>query len=439
MIRLDYKNVLAEQVGEKDGLTQGELEKEIVKGVDLIRRLNEKGTEGAFVFRKTPYDKEVLQKIGDYAEGVRKKYKFFVHVGIGGSALGAIAVCNALRKPREKSPRMYFLDNIDPDETSAVLNRVDFKHTKFHFASKSGDTAETLATFLVVLHILKNRLGKKYKENLVISTNKTKGFLRRFAETEGIEAFEIPEGIAGRFSVFTSACLLPIAVFGVDIGQLISGAISMDKLCSKADARENIAYLPAVINYLLDAKKGKNILVTMPYAGALVRVVDWFGQIWAESLGKRFGLDGKEVFSGQTPVRALGTTDQHSQIQLYNEGPNNKVIAFIEVEKWENDIDTPQIFENEKSVEILQGRTLGEIMKAAKYGTEFALTQNRRPNYTLKFDRISPKTLGELLFMFQMETVFAGMLYNVNPFDQPGVDAGKRAMVGDLEKKGSRY
>jgi glucose-6-phosphate isomerase len=176
--------------------------------------------------------------------------------------------------------------------------------------------------------------------------------------------------------------------------------------------------------------------VLMPYARALREIADWFIQLWAESLGKKMSLNGKVVHTGQTPIRALGATDQHSVAQLFMEGPNNKVIAFIEVERFRADVEIPPLFPDDDTTGFLGGQSLGKLITAEKRGTEVALTGAGRPNYTLRLSTISPETIGELLYFLEVQTAFAGLLYNINPFDQPGVEAGKKAAFALMGRKG---
>lgn len=445
MITLNFQNVMADSIGEKDGITIDELNYEIKKTEHFIKQLSEEKAKGKLVFADLPYQDDVASKIVTFANENLGIFKNFIHIGIGGSALGGIAIHTALTYPlynqiaskdRGYFPKIYFFDNIDPEVFKAIMEYVDPRETLFHFVTKSGETIETLAGFLIIIKWLKDISSKNYKQNIIITTDREKGFLRKFINSEGITSFEIPTDVGGRFSALSPVGLVPAAFSGIDINRLLSGARLIDKNCFLEEPQENIAYKCALVNFLLDTKKGKHILVTMPYSNALLKIADWFRQLWAESLGKKFSLDGTIVYSGQTPVNALGVTDQHSQIQLYNEGPNDKVIVFLEVEKFRGDIEIPKVFDKEDSVEFLEGKKLSELMIKEKYGTEVSLVENKRPNYTIKMSEISPQVIGGLLYMFEVETVFAGKFYNVNPFDQPGVDRGKKATYTLLGKKG---
>ncbi|MBI4713368.1 MAG: hypothetical protein HY762_08740 [Planctomycetes bacterium] len=236
----------------------------------------------------------------------------------------------------------------------------------------------------------------------------------------------------GRYSVLSPVGLLPAACTGIDIKALLKGAATVDKALKPLPVSQNPAFLAALVNYLYDIKKNKNILVLMPYAHQLKGVAEWFRQLYPESLGKRFDTSRNEVNVGPTVLDVLGTTDQHSQIQLYNEGPNNKLVIFIEVGKFAGKISIPK----QKEDDFLGGHSLAELMNVEKRATEYALVKNQRPNYTIKLDAITPETVGGLLYFLELVTAYAGKLYKVNPYNQPGVEAGKRATFGLLGRPG---
>ena len=245
--------------------------------------------------------------------------------------------------PREKrgGVRFYVVDNVDPDGINALFDVIDVKKTCFHVITKSGNTVETMSQFMIVLGKLKEALGDRFQENIILTTDKEKGILKKISNQYGFKTFTVPDGVGGRFSVLCPVGLLSAAVLNIDIEALFAGAQEMDEACTKENLWENPAYMYALL-YCAAMKKGANISVMMPYADGLLNMAEWYAQLWAESLGKRYGNDGSIVNKGQTPVRALGVTDQHSQIQLYTEGPFDKVIAFIDVEKFHTELKIPQ-------------------------------------------------------------------------------------------------
>lgn len=439
MIELDFSNVRAEAVGAEHGLTEADIEAEARRSGDSCTRLQEARKAGKLPFLDLPYQDALVDRILAATAEWRARYRNLLLIGIGGSALGPIALHTALCHRFHNllhSPRLFVCDNVDPDETAAILDAIDLRETLVNAVTKSGETAETLASFLVALGRLKHVVGDAWRDHLVFTTDPEKGFLRRFAREEKIRTYEIPPGVGGRFSVYTPVGLLPAAMVGIDIRRLLAGAASADRACRTADARRNPAWLSAAVNWLLDTKRGKRIVVMMPYAHALLDVASWFQQLWAESLGKAKDLDGRDVAAGTTPIRALGATDQHSQIQLYNEGPNDKHIVFLEVSAFDREVTIPPLGRADGSTDFLAGRTLGELLHAERQGTEVALTAASRPNSLIRIDRLTPESVGALLYLFEVQTALAGSLYHVNPYDQPGVEAGKKAAFALMGRPG---
>lgn len=410
MIRFDYARAMADAVG-PHGLLREELEGEIARTGEICRALPE------FGFRKLPFARDVAERIVRFAQGMRPRN--FVQIGIGGSALGATALASALRSP--SAPRYFALDNVDPEETQELLSRLDPRETVYHVVTKSGETTETIAAFLLAL--------ERADPSRFVVTTGAKGFLRKFARERGVPTFDVPEDVGGRYSVLSPVGLVPAAFLGIDVTALLQGAAAADEACRRPEPERNPAYLIAAIPYLLDTKKGKRIHVMMPYARALRDVADWWKQLWAESLGKSPSV-------GPTPVVALGATDQHSQIQLFNEGPNDKFVLFVAPERFRSDPTIPALFPGEGSCSYLEGKKLSTVMHALRRGTEEALTADRRPNATVSIPEVNARTFGALLHTFETATAIAGTLYGVNPFDQPGVEAGKRAAFSHLAREG---
>jgi len=433
MISFHYQNATAGRVGSDHGLSDVELDEAIARTGSLCSRFAQDAEKGTHGFMRLPRDRSTPAGVSAFARENRGRFRNFIQIGIGGSALGATAIHAALshrfHNETDARPRFYVLDNVDPEETRALFDVVEPRETLVHVVTKSGDTTETMAGFLVALRRLKDALGDGWKKNLVVTTDPGKGFLRTFAREEGVPAFDLPEPVGGRFSVLTPVGLLPAAMLGIDPALLLDGASAMEAKCRRADPRTNPGYLFALVAHLLDTKRGKRIHVMMPYARALRDVGDWFRQLWAESLGKNPQV-------GPTPMLALGTTDQHSQVQLFNEGPNDKYVILLECEKFRQDVTVPEALPANAPPAFLQGRTFSQILAAMKSGTETALVQNRRPNATLHFEEISAASLGACFYLLEAATLYAGWLYGVNPFDQPGVEAGKKAAFALLGKPG---
>lgn len=434
-IELRYENMLSTRLGEGRGIDPARLHsfadrfREIQADVDARRAAGELG------FYALPYVTEVVEGIEKFAEGGGQAFSKLVVLGIGGSALGTVALRSALLDPywnelddeeREFYPKLYVVDNPDPATFAALLRRIDVRKTLFNVVSKSGGTAETMSQFLIVREKLEEAIGDGYRRHLLFTTDPEKGVLRRLAKEEGIAALPIPANVGGRFSVLSAVGLLPAAMTGIDIRALLAGARAMDERCRSAELLENPAAVYAVLQYLADVERDAPIHVMMPYSDPLRDVADWFRQLWAESLGKRRSLSGEEIFVGPTPVKSLGATDQHSQVQLYIEGPFDKTITFISESERREDITIPSLYPEVSELGYLGGHTLGELLRVEKEATEEALTRRGRMNMTIELPAVDARTIGELLFFLQVATVYAGALYNVDPLDQPGVELGKQ-------------
>lgn len=382
---------------------------------------------------------EIVKSIESSAMAIREKFDAFVVLGIGGSALGPMAVhqalahlrYNELSKAKRGGPKLYVEDNIDPERMAALLDVIDLKRTCFNVVTKSGGTAETMSQYLIVLDLLKKAVGEDYKKHIIATTSETKGYLIEIARSEGYETFYIPDGVGGRFSELCPVGLLPAAVCGIDIRALLEGARAMDERCKSSDAWENPALLNAALMYIA-MENGANISVMMPYADSLKLISDWYAQLWAESLGKNITLDGKPVNVGQTPVKTLGVTDQHSQLQLYTEGPYDKVITFLKVEKFRSETRVAHGCEEYKTISFLGGKSHNQLIEAEREGTEYALYKSGRMSQTIILPEVSAHTVGQLLYFFELVTAYTGALLNIDAFNQPGVEESKLAAYAAL-------
>jgi glucose-6-phosphate isomerase len=386
----------------------------------------------------------VIQAIGQYADEARGSFDTVCVAGIGGSALGAWALDCGIRGPHpvqgaftSQHPRLVILDNVDPSFTTAALASMEPRRTLVVVIAKSGGTAETVASFLIVRDWLEQALGRRQAARRIVAvTTEGKGDLFALAQAEGYRVFGIPENVGGRFSVLSPAGLLPAALIGIDIRKLTRGARSMTHLCWQPDAGANIALRAALCHWLIWTRKAKPIQVAFPYSNHLWGTAFWFRQLWAESLGKARTRAGEELHTGQTPVAALGTTDQHSQVQLYIEGPNDKVFTFWAVKKFSSTGRIPKRRFNLPAFDALAGRTLAELIDAERRSTAAALVENGRPNCTVTLDRVDEEHLGAFLQMMEFQTAFMGELLDINAFDQEGVELGKRFTYGLMGRRG---
>ena len=397
-------------------------------------------------WRDLPYNQaETVNDIISYAESVKNDFDAFVVLGIGGSALGPMAVQQAINSPyynelpREKRngfPKFYVMDNVDPEKLAYFFEMTDVSKCLFNCISKSGSTSETMSQFMIIKEMLEEKLPKEeVKKHIVCTTDKENGNLIKIAKEEGYKTFVIPAGVGGRFSELTPVGLLPAAMCGINVIKMLSGAAFMDEVCKEEDIYKNPAYMYAVLSYIA-MEKGRNIAVMMPYADSLKLISDWFAQLWAESLGKRYNTEGKEVCVGQTPVKALGVTDQHSQVQLYTEGPFDKMIVFIGVENFRKEMTIPKIYGEIPSLGFLGGVNQSKLIQTEQMATEYAVYKAGKMNLTITLPEVNEFTLGELLYMFEVATGFAGELLDINAFDQPGVEEGKNATYAMFGRPG---
>ncbi|MBI2941096.1 MAG: glucose-6-phosphate isomerase [Chloroflexi bacterium] len=443
-IRFDYHGMTAEAIGGEHGVSEAELGAAAEAATAAHATVGRRHTAGELAWLDLPEQRDEVREVETLAAEIRERCDTFVVLGIGGSALGNTAVHTALAHPfhnllpreRRGGPRLFVLDNVDPSWLAAFHEVVDLRRTVFNVITKSGSTAETMAQLQCFAGLLRDAVGgPALRDHLIATTDPRGGDLRRLVEREGLRSLAIPPGVGGRFSVLSAVGLLSAAVAGIDVRELLAGAASAVSACAQPDPRRNPALMNATLQWLL-YRRGKVISVMMPYSQRLRDLADWFRQLWAESLGKRLTCSGEERSVGPTPIKALGVTDQHSQVQLYVEGPNNKVINFLSVARFDRDLAIPETFAGLPSASYLAGHTFGELMHAEERGTAIALTAARRPHCTHLLPEVRAHTVGQLLMLLQLQTAYAGELFEVNAYDQPGVEAGKIAAFALMGRPG---
>jgi len=437
-ITLDYGNVMEKVLG-PGGLKDEELRMifgRLQSARDNIERMVREGTIG---FPALPDNQQLPEEIKKVVRKMSPGKENFVVIGIGGSALGNIALFQALNHPyhnwlsrqQRTGLKLFVPDNVDPDYLAGLTEILNFRRTIFNVISKSGTTAECLANYFVLRKILEKKVGpKNIQRHLIITTDPKKGFLRQQALKEKIVSFPVPENVGGRFSVLSAVGLVSAAFCGLNIDKILSGARTMAGYLREAEVGKNPAALYAAINYLY-YYKGRRIVVMMPYSSRLYGLADWYRQLWAESLGKKFNRDGQEVRIGPTPIKALGVTDQHSQLQLYIEGPADKLLVFLSVAKFGRVVKITG-----PSDHYLSKATLNKLIQSEELASRLALTKAGCPNLTFVLPEISPQTIGELIYLLEMATAYAGELFGVNAFDQPGVETGKKLTYALLGRSG---
>ncbi len=440
-LQIDFNNMLSSSIGEH-GLTNEEIAN-VTKDTEAVYKALEEKRPSTF-WRELPFNQEeIIKDIETTGNFIKDNFDAFVVFGIGGSSLGSKALFTALKHlhhnelsaEKRDCPKFYVVDNVDPDKMNAIFDIIDVKKTAFHVISKSGNTVETVSQFAIVLDRLKKELGDDYKDNIVITTDKEKGNMKRIADENSFKTFIVPDGVGGRFSVFSPVGLLSCAVLNIDIKQLLKGAGDMDTMSRSSDLSTNVAFMYAAM-YVAAMKKGVNISVVMPYADGLLFTAEWYAQLWAESLGKQVDNDGNTVNYGQTPVRAVGVTDQHSQVQLYNEGPFDKIITFIKVANTATKFEIPQAPIDLHDANYLQGQSLNKLILAELDATEYAVTSHGKMNMMITLDKMDEYTFGMLLSFYEVATAAAGEYLKIDAFDQPGVEAGKIATFALMGRDG---
>lgn len=417
MISLDSSCL--SKISSQNGLSQSELDSVSGRIPKYLQQIHAR--KQGFYSNAVLENEELLDKIQDFSDSVEEKYESIVLLGIGGSSLGPIALREAFGHSMGGTyPELIVLDNIDPDLIAETLEGLEIEKTLFLVISKSGGTPEIVSQYFFFSEVVQNA-GLATKEHFVFITGPT-GILREEADKNEITSFPVPPDVGGRFSVLTAVGLLPAALVGIDIRALIQGAQEMRDLFLSEGVEENLPFQLASIQYLL-LQKGKNINVMYPYAHKLFRVADWFRQLLAESTGKKYSNNGDEIFTGLTPIAALGATDQHSQNQLYFEGPNDKLFLFLENQSFQNTVKIPTL--DDTRLDYLKNTDFGELLKLEMQGTQGALTEADRPHIKIALDGITEENIGGLFLLFEGATAFLGEFLDINAFDQPGVELSK--------------
>lgn len=438
-LRYDPAGLNPEIVGDAGGVSQTDrarLKTRLIEAHQRVRVAHERGELG---FIDCP-----AFNTGELLEWARQKraqgFREQVIIAIGGSSLGARAIYESMNHRPGSEPaaglRAHFSENVDPVEFARLFSSLDLERTLFVIITKSGSTVETMAKFWFAWDQMIEAVGEaRAAEHFVAITGPKNEGLRKLAEEFELQSFEVPTNIGGRFSVLTSVGLVPLALAGYDITALLDGAQSARECAALAKFEEN-TLLQASADLFSLYTRGYDQVVMMAYSAQLLPIADWFRQLWAESLGKAEDRAGDQVNVGMTPIKALGVIDQHSQAQLYMEGPQDKILLFLEVTHFAREVLIPERPGLPEALNHLRGKSLGEILSAELRGTRAALAQAGRPSATWRFDAITPYNLGNFIFAWEFITAIFGELLNINAFDQPGVELGKKFAHGLLGRQG---
>jgi len=446
MLQLDYANTLSTAIGKNHGLSPAEIKRAEPAVKAAITQIERERKDGKRRYRDLPADAEMVKSVKAAVRKYKPGAENLVVLGIGGSALGMIALQTALNPPlhnmlskgKRRGPRLFVMDNVDPVQVGNLLDVLgtELKRTRFNVISKSGETAETASQFLIIRDLLAKKLGATaLKSNMIVTTDPAAGTLREMADAEGWHTLPVPDGVGGRFSVLSAVGLFPAAMVGINVDKLLAGAAVMGERVAKKAVRKNPAAMLALLLHAFYTR-GKRMHVLFPYAYQLKDLADWYRQLWAESLGKQQDLDGRPVIVGPTPIKALGATDQHSQVQLYREGPNDKVFIMMGVDKFCRNVKIPRGKGTPPSLRYLQGASLGKLLNAERLATEHALVASERPCLGLNFPVVNEETVGQFIMLWEAATSIAGLLLNINAYDQPAVQTGKDYTYALMGKPG---
>lgn len=440
-ITIDYALCMEQGVGSQGGLRDKELDAEAPRFEQAVAQAQEDASSGRIGFWQLPQQADLPTSVAQVADALPPGLTDVLVLGIGGSSLGARAFYQALCGPVEtqglvpaKGPRLHLPDNSDPFVLKHLLDALPAQTTCVLVISKSGGTVETAAQMLIVQSWLEGALGEtQARKQLVAITDPETGSLRALAQEQQWHTLAVPANVGGRFSVLSPVGLLPALLCGVDIKALLSGAAAMAERCQTPKLRENPAGVLAAVHVLQHRLRQRPLHVLMPYSDQLRPFAAWFVQLWAESLGKRTNLLGETVEQGPTPLPAVGATDQHAQVQLFMEGPRDKVITFLKVTQPATDLTIPSV---PGASAYLGGHSMAELLAAELQGTTQALASDGRPSITVEVPRVDAQNLGALFYLYEAATAYAGALYGINTFDQPGVELGKRLAFGLLGRSG---
>lgn len=471
----DYDNIFGD-----NGVTKNDVEelmpeiKKAHEAMDVMRKtgvirahLSKDGTPEKVLFSQLPYieegnlnSPESIARLKKFGESARNRVDAVVSLGIGGSFLGNKVLfdvqCGSYwnlktKEERNGYPKVFFSgNNIDPRSTKDLIDYINYaadmamnhdkknphKYTVMLICiSKSGGTLDTMSNFMVIYNALKDNPNVEIEIVAVTDPNeKNPTLLKKMAMENNWESFAVPDGIGGRFTIFCEVGLVLAAVTGFDIEAFLEGAKQMDIACQNDDIWQNPAMLNAALKYIAAEKYGRDEEVMMPYGDYLESVSMWYIQLLAESLGKQFDKDNKEVCYGRTPIVALGTRDMHSQTQQHQEGKLNKIVQFIRINEWDNDITIPNAFPEAQKLSDISGVTMGQALEVARQSNADALTSNKRFNALFSMPKLDAFNLGQLLYMLAMSIAYEGELANVDAFNQPGVEAYKRIMGPKLQE-----
>jgi glucose-6-phosphate isomerase len=447
-VRLDYGNCMRARLGTRRALSPAALKPHFRRGAKVLAELLAEIRAGRLPFAELPWREDLARQALRAAHRHVKRFDTLLLLGMGGSALGARALIEALSEGVETNGphpagRVRILDTLEPGSVQNVLRKIDPRRTLVNIVSRSGDTLETVALFELVRARFERALGAaELPRHLLFTVGPGGGALGEWAASAGAEVLEMPEQVPGRFSVLGQAALLPAAFAGANIRAVLAGASAMADICHLAPPHRNPAFVSAVV-LVTQASLGRRQQVVLHYGRTLRGLAAWYAHLWAESLAKRVNPRRKRIDLGQMPIIAEGPTDQQSLLQRLSEGPDDELVVFWEVERHADEgmlPETPAVAAN-GAMARLAGRSLGDLMRLEKRATAVALTRAGRPNLTWVLPELTPHVVGQLVYVLEYQTVAAARLLGINAFDQPAVEFGEQvtaALLGSSTKADTR-
>jgi glucose-6-phosphate isomerase len=415
-------------------IDEAKLDAVLAEAAPALEQLRRWHKDGTLPLLRLPAKRDDLPLLQTLADEFRRRFDHVVLLGTGGSSLGGqtlAALADLGFGPRAGCPRLWFMDNIDPATFAALFANLDLSRTGFLVVSKSGGTAETLTQFAICLDAVRDALGTmEVGDRFLLVTEPKENVLRALGTRYGMRILDHDPGVGGRFSVLSNVGILPALIAGLDGTRIREGAASVlePTLAAKA-AKDSAPALGAALTVALGRHRGVTQTVLLPYVDRLAHFGLWFRQLWAESLGK----DGK----GSTPIRAMGTVDQHSQLQLYLAGPADKMFSVVMLEVAGTGTAVSPQFADAPGLAYLAGRRMGDLLDAEQRATAETLVRNGRPTRIFRLAALDEGVLGALLMHFMVETIVAAQLLGVDAFDQPAVEEGKilaRRYLGDMKR-----
>ena len=426
---------------ENSGVNEKDILKYSNQVFDIHNKMNENADNNneflGWINLPTKYNKNEFDRIKQAAQKIRKDSDVLVVIGIGGSYLGARAVIeslthtfsNMISVEKRKSPKiLYAGNNLSPTYINDLIDAIGDLDLSINVISKSGTTTEPAIAFRIFREILENKYGiKEARKRIYVTTDKSKGALRKLSKEEEYETFVIPDNIGGRYSVLTPVGLLPIAVAGVDIDKLMYGAKLAQEKYNDDNLKYNDCYRYAVARNIL-YERNKLIEILVNYEPKMHYFTEWWKQLFGESEGK----DGKGIF----PAGVDFTTDLHSMGQYIQQGKRDIFETVISINSYDSDITIKTDGDNLDGLNYLAGKKLSYINQKAMEGTIEAHVTGLCPNILLEIEELSEENIGQLIYFFEKACAVSGQILGINPFNQPGVEEYKKNMFRLLEKPG---